>query len=54
MQTSDSFADQITPSEPFEIDPAMWSEIAGGSPKNTWASVQRLFGSAPELALAEG
>ena len=54
MHSSDSFVEQLTPAEPVEISPTLWAEVSGGSPKNTWASVQRLFGSVQELGTTEG
>lgn len=54
MQSNDSFVEPITPSEPVEIDPTLWAEVSGGSPRNSWSSVQRLFGSTSELGTSEG
>ncbi|GAB4036307.1 MAG: hypothetical protein Fur0014_02760 [Rubrivivax sp.] len=38
MQVSNFFAEQVIPSAPVELDPALWAEVTGGTPKNTWST----------------
>lgn len=39
MQTSQLSEDANNRSEPCELDPSLWSEVGGGSPKGTWGAI---------------
>ncbi len=49
MQSNEFIAQEVTSAEPIELDPALWAEVVGGTPKNTWSTILGLVLSEESL-----